>query len=92
MSSVNPDIFIASELKCECVVLPGWMSNVFASPTFAKWEESFTFSINALPASLPPLIPNTIIDPDPNGKIFFAIILIEEVQNESWKQDSDTSQ
>ncbi len=39
------------------------MASDLASPTFARCENSFSFSINFLPASWPPLISNVTTEP-----------------------------
>ena len=50
-------------VNCWCVVLDGCITRLFESPILARWENSLTLSMNFLPASNPPSIPNPINPP-----------------------------
>ena len=62
-SSVTPVVSCSARVSCWCVVLDGCITRLFESPMFARWENSLTLSMNFLPASNPPSIPNPINPP-----------------------------
>ena len=72
ISGDTPANFCSSSFNCAWVVLAGCITKDFASATLAKWEKIFKDSMNILPASTPPLIPNVNIDPAPLGQYFLA--------------------
>ena len=51
VSCVTPAAASSSSLSCEWVVDAGWIASDFASPMFARWLNSFSDSMNFLPAS-----------------------------------------
>ena len=63
VSCVTPAAASSSSLSCECVVDALWIASDFASPMFARWLNSFRFSMNARPAAAPPLTPNVTSAP-----------------------------
>ena len=50
-SGVTPALFCSASVSCWWVVEAGWMTSVFASPTLARCDASFTASMNVFPAS-----------------------------------------
>jgi hypothetical protein len=55
------------------VVDAGWITRLFASPMFARWENNLRWSMNFFPASIPPLMPKPRIAPyRPRWWYFFA--------------------
>src|ERR1700722_1424015 len=58
--------------SCRCVVLAGWMTRLFASPTFARCDHKVRQRINSCPASLPPRISNENTAPAPRGRYFWT--------------------
>ena len=67
-SGVTPDAACCSSVSCWCVVLPGWMISVLASPMLARCEISRNSSMNLAPVSWPPLTPNVKTAPAPRGR------------------------
>ena len=72
MSSPTPAARSASAPTCRCVVEPGWITSVLASPTLARCEASVQASMKRRPAARPPLTPKLIIEPAPFGNSFLA--------------------
>src|SRR5208283_4935078 len=60
----------SSSLSWRCVVLAGWMIRLFASPTFARWDQSVTPRIRSCPPSRPPAQSNENTAPAPRGRYF----------------------
>ena len=63
VSCVTPEAASSSALSCEWVVEALWIASDFASPMLARWLNSSSPSMNVLPASRPPLIPNVTSPP-----------------------------
>ncbi len=72
MSSVTPDSICCTTLSCWCVVVEGWITSDFASPTLASSEKSFKLSMKVFAAAAPPLMPKVRIEPWPCGRYFCA--------------------
>ena len=83
MSGVTPEAVCSSGVSCSCVVDAGWMTSVFASPTLAKCEASLTLSMNFMPASRPPLIPNVSTAPKLPSRKYSHGVLVERVRLEA---------
>ena len=66
-ASPMPAALRSSADICWWVVLAGCNTSVLASPTFARCDASFTFSMNVRPAARPPLMPKLRIAPVPFG-------------------------
>src|SRR6202050_5030995 len=60
----------SSSLSCRCVVLAGWMMRLFASPTFARWDQSVMPRIRSCPPSRPLAQSNENTAPAPRGMYF----------------------
>ena len=63
VSWVTPEAASSSSFSCEWVVDALWIASDFASPMFARWLNSSRLSMNALPASRPPAMPNVTRPP-----------------------------
>ena len=48
-SSVTPVVTCSSGVSCECVVEAGWIASDFASPMFARCENSCSELMNVVP-------------------------------------------
>ena len=70
MSGLTPADSCSSSFSWACVVLAGCITKDLASATFARWENILRLSINFLPASSPPFMPNVNIEPAPFGRYF----------------------
>ena len=60
----------SSSLSWRCVVLAGWMIRLFASPTFARWDQSVTPRMRSCPPARPPAQSNENTAPAPRGRYF----------------------
>src|SRR3954462_3496002 len=60
----------SSSLSWRCVVLAGWMTRLFASPTFARWDQSDMPPIRPRPPVRPPAQSNENTAPAPRGRYF----------------------
>ena len=76
LTSVTPAFSRSSCVSCSCVVVQGCIANVFASPTFAKFEMSRKPSTTSLPNSLAGFVvglnPKQSMPPTPLGMYFTA--------------------
>ena len=60
----------SSSFSWRCVVLAGWMIRLFASPTFARWDQSVTPPMRLCPPTRPPAQSNENTAPAPRGRYF----------------------
>src|SRR5690606_32636024 len=60
----------SASTSCLCVVLAGWMTRLFASPTFARCDHTVRPRMNSCPASRPPRMSNEKTAPGPSGRYF----------------------
>src|ERR1700743_933181 len=60
----------SSSLSWRWVVLAGWMIRLFASPTFARWDQSDTPRMRSWPPARPPAQSNENTAPAPSGRYF----------------------
>src|SRR6266542_2599773 len=67
-----PAAVSSSSESWRCVVLAGWMTRLFASPTLARWLHSESASMNWRPASRPPGRSKEKIAPAPSGRYLRA--------------------
>src|SRR5258708_4657925 len=68
----TPAAASSSSLSWRWVVLAGWMTRLFASPTFARCDQSSSAEMNRCPASRPPTRSKTKIEPAPFGRYRFT--------------------
>ena len=69
---VMPPAASASSLIRKCVVLAGWMTRLLASPTLARWLNTWSDSTKALPCARLPLMSKLKTLPAPLGNSFLA--------------------
>src|SRR5579872_1900995 len=62
----------SSSPSCRCVVLAGWMTRLFASPTFARCDHSVIAPISPWPPARPPAQSNENTAPAPRGRYFIT--------------------
>src|SRR5215467_10383778 len=60
----------SSSPSWRCVVLAGWMIRLFASPTFARWDQRVTPAMRPCPPARPPAQSNENTAPAPRGRYF----------------------
>ena len=63
-SGVTPAAACSFSSNCWCVVVDGWITNVFASPTFAKLLASLKLSTTLLPTCASPFTPKLNTPPN----------------------------
>ena len=73
MSGDTPAARCSASDNCRCVVEPGWITSVFASPTFARCDRNVHASMKRSPARFasplaPGLTPNDRMPPAPFGR------------------------
>src|SRR6185437_7069875 len=67
---LTPAARSSSSLSCRCVVLAGWMTRLFASPTLARWDHRDMPRMRSWPPSRPPAQSNENTAPAPRGRYF----------------------